>query len=99
MPAEVRRRGGGQQRAQFVQLSGGRGDHHHRRISTAGKRLGGMAQKNADHRAGEMFMRRGNDTIAPEFTDGLRERCDDASQQALGAERNFCALERLLQLP
>src|SRR5579883_2997010 len=69
----------------------------HGGILGGGKGARGVAEKDADHRAGEMFVRGGDDAVAPQVADGLRERADDALQQALRADFDGAGFERLLK--
>ena len=97
LPAEVRRRCPDQQRAEFMNLPRRRGHHQDGRIVHRAERLGGVAEENPDRRAGEMFVSGGEGAVAPQVTDGLRQRRDDALQQAQGAQRGGCAFERVVQ--
>ena len=97
MPAEVRRRRADEQRAEFMNLPSRRCDHQDGRAVRSGERLRSVAEKYSDYGAGEMLVRRRDAAVAPQISDGLRQRRDHALEQPLRTERGRGAFQHVVQ--
>lgn len=87
-PALVTGGGGDHGGAEFMELAVGSGDNDAGGIFGDGEGAGGVTEEVTEESAGEVFVGGGDGALGPEVAEGLGERGDDVSEEALVAEHD-----------